>query len=64
MVDSKEARLVPQPPKEGEEPTVGVFQGTQPGVIAYRKDVEFFENFDLAWQGCQDKVAEEADAGG
>lgn len=62
MIESQEARLVPQATEEGQEPTIGIFQGHNPGVIALRKDVSYFETFDQAWHGCQDKVVEEATA--
>lgn len=62
MVESSEVRMVPQPQVD-DIPTVAVFQGTQSGVIAKLADVEYFEEFAAAWQGCQDKVAGEASGG-
>lgn len=57
MVEISGARLVPQPPEEDGLQTVAIFQGNTPGIIAKRNEVQYFDKFDDAWQGCQDALA-------
>lgn len=56
MVHSDSARIVPQAPdKDGIETGI-VVQPQQPGVVAKKDEIVYFDSYDEAWQECQKRA--------